>query len=286
MKVAVFGSTGFVGRKITELLNLRGIAHLGVSRSKTSDNHVAVDFTIPASFDSIPPDVDSAIICSAKLPQRTYTIDDTRAFIDDNVHGLISILDWASRRNVKRLVYCSTLSMVPSPSANGPLIDTRAHAVYKISKAAAEHLFANFCANHSIDFTVLRIASVYGAGMKPDVLKTIIDAVRTGGAFTLSNRNVVVDFVHVQDVAQVAVDSLNNAGGAGYINVSAGTPISMIDICSIIERIIGSKLTMNVQGAAPLDYRVHDTARFRELLGRDPWTLEEGLQELIHSYRS
>ncbi len=284
MKVAVFGSTGFVGRHVIEELDACGIECVGVSRSVVNERTVQIDFDKISSFDVIPSDVDAAIICSAKLPQRSYSLEDTRAFMHDNVNGVLSILDWASRTHVRKIVYCSTLSMIPPARTAGPLIDIRSHAVYKVSKAAAEHLVSEFCVKQSIDYTILRIASVYGPGMKPDVLKTVVDAAKTGGAFTVSNRQVVVDFVHVSDVAAAAVASLSKPLPSPYVNASSGTPIPLLDVCGLIEKIIGSKLNVEVRGDEPVEVSIHSIDTFRKLLDREPTPIEVGLKELIRLY--
>ena len=224
MKVALFGRSGFIGSRVADILQQKSIASSGVSRSEP--------------FASIPTDVDSAIICSSKLPQRTYSLKDIKEFINSNVVGLLDILSWAEERKISRIVYCSTLSMMPGASPE--LIDTRSHYPYKISKAAAEHLFTAWCREQKVSYMVLRIASVFGPGMKPDVLSTMIDSVTNGTVFTLSNKQAAADFVHIDDVATALVAALT-AEPNRVVDATSGAPVLLVDAWKTIAKILGKE---------------------------------------------
>lgn len=272
MKVALFGRSGFIGSRVAEVLQRQSIAYTGVSRSQAGSDTVVVNYQEPASFASIPNDVDAAIICSSKLPQKAYSLQDTKDFIGSNVIGLLNTLEWAKNRKLSRIVYCSTLSM---------LVDNGAHYPYKISKAAAENLFTAWCREQQVPYIVLRIASVYGPGMKPDVLSVMIDAARNGKVFTLSNKQASADLVYVDDVATALVAALTTAPNR-IIDASSGAPALLFDVWKTIAGIVGTAdATIEVKADQPTNAPIYSPQEFNSLLKGKQVTLEAGLKELV-----
>lgn len=286
MKVALFGRTGFIGSNIADVLQQRDIPFIGISRSKTSPDTIAIDWMNEGALDNMPTDITAAIICSSKLPQKTYEPNDIREFITSNVLGLINILAWAKRRKVSRLIYCSTLSMLPDENKGVELINTQSHYPYKISKAAAEHLLTGYCRENGIDHVVLRIASVYGQGMKPDIINLMIQTAKAGGVFTLDNRNAEADFVHVQDVALAAVKSLQIQPAGAVINVTSGAPIKLKDLWDLVNETVGNPIaSIHVRSETPVTSRIYSAEEFKTLIARSPIDLQTGIRNLIKTDR-
>jgi nucleoside-diphosphate-sugar epimerase len=279
-RVALFGRTGFIGRKVAEQLGAASIPFVGISSSSSGEDTIRIDLSDVNAFTAIPSDVDRVIICYAKLPQRSYSINDIRDFLESNVEATINILDWAARASIRRIVYCSTLSMIPAHD-EGFLIDIHSHYPYKITKAAAEHLLAGFCAEKKIPFMILRIASVYGPGMKPDVIKMIVDSASKGNTFTLNNKNASADFVHVDDVATAIVKSLSVEPADFIVNVSSGTHTLLAELC----RIVDPEMKVVTLSDSPVATREHSSSEFRTLIGREPVNIREGILEMINHYR-
>jgi UDP-glucuronate 4-epimerase len=286
MKVALFGRTGFIGSNVAGILHQRHIPFVGVSRTRSSPDTIAINWMNPQMLDNIPADITAAIICSSKLPQASYKVSDIREFITSNVLGLLNVLEWTKRRKVSRVVYCSTLSMIPKRRDGPDLIDTQSHYPYKISKAAAEHLLAGYCRENSIDHIILRIASVYGPGMKPDVINTMINAAKSGSVFTLTDRSAEVDLVHVNDVALAAVESINVQHPSPVINVTSGEPVKLIDLWCFIKEIVGiQQASIAIKGDTGVILPVYSASGFERLISRPMIDLRTGISDLIKTYQ-
>jgi len=272
MKVALFGHTGFIGGNVANVLQERNIPFVGVSRTQP--------------LDKLPTDITTTIICSSKLPQKTYDASDIREFVNSNVLGLINILEWAKSRNISRVVYCSTLSMMPKTKGAVDLIDTKSHYPYKISKAAGEHLLQGYCRDNNIEYVILRIASVYGPGMKADVIHTMFQAANSGGAFILNDRNAEADLVQVDDVALAAVESLTVKPSNRVINVSSGDPIKLIALWEIVKELVGNQqTTIEIKGESAVSSNVYPANDLTSLINRPITDLRTGIRDLIKSYR-
>lgn len=271
MKVALFGRSGFIGGNVANILQQRNIPFVGVSRTD--------------SLDDIPTDVTVVIICSSKLPQKSYDASDIREFINSNVLGLINILEWARHRNVSRVVYCSTLSTMPKKNDGTELVDTQSHYPYKISKAAAEHLLIGYCRENKIDCISLRIASVYGPGMKPDVIHAMIQTATSGSTFVLNDRSAQADFVHVNDVALAVVESATMQPANRIVNITSGAPVKLIALWELVKKIIGNQnASIEIKGDMALPSHEYSAIDFNRMLGRPTIDLQTGIRELIKTY--
>jgi UDP-glucose 4-epimerase len=92
----------------------------------------------------------------------------------------------------------------------------------------------------------------------------------------------VMDYVHVQDVAQAfikALDTLETYGESFVVNIGSGRPTSMLDALTCFEATCGKKLPVRRlprEGESPIQ-SVADIALARELLG---WQPKHSLQSI------
>jgi nucleoside-diphosphate-sugar epimerase len=157
-----------------------------------------------------------------------------------NIKGINNILTWAGQRGVRKVIYCSTLSFLPTDAdaGNGILIDIGSHYSYKITKAAGEHFALAFCREHKVECCAVRIASVYGPGMHHDVIYSFFDKIRRKDLITIQNENIVADFVHVNDVAAAIVACITATVQSPVINVTSGKPVSLVALASLLAKLM------------------------------------------------
>jgi UDP-glucose 4-epimerase len=141
---------------------------------------------------------------------------------------------------------------------------------------------------HSIEFTALAVASVYGPRQRPSggVVAGLMESARTGRAPVLQgDGRQTRDFVFIDDV----VDALVRAGARGsglVINIGTGEQTSIVDLWSRIATLVDGAADVEPSRGPP---RLHDVRRFavspvraRIHLGWSPWTgLDEGLARLV-----
>lgn len=284
MKIAVFGGNGFIGRAVGERLRQNGHSFFEVSRNATDKGAFKADITDYNSLKTIEQQADVVIICTATLPKKTYSVDDVNVFIEGNITGIHNVLKWALERGVSRVIYCSTLSMVPTAEGTRyekELIDISSHYLYKITKATGEHLVMGFCREHQLHYYVLRITSVYGKEMKKDIIDLIAGKIERSEKFVITDHNAMVDYIHVKDVAKTIVACLFNANTNRIINVASGRNVKLKELAEIISRILGKRLEIEVKSENSNSYLENNIEAMIGLIGNEVTLLEQGLQDLL-----
>ena len=284
MKIALFGGTGFIGKEIAELLRQYGHNYFEISRNATSKGSYKADITVNNSLNHIEEQADVAIICSSTLPKASYTDADVSLFVSVNITGIHNILKWSRERGVSRIIYCSTLSMVPA-SIKRPdeeeLIDIGSHYLYKVTKSAGEHLVIGFCKLHHLQYFVLRIASVYGRGMKKDIIDLIAGKIKRAEKFVINDTAFTVDFIHVKEVAKTILACLSNANANRIINVASGKRVNLQELAEFISSILGKKVDLEIKSGAIIPERNYSIESMKNLIGHDLISLEAGLKDLL-----
>jgi UDP-glucose 4-epimerase len=166
------------------------------------------------------------------------------------------------------------------PVKEGPIQPRGANGV--VARAVVDLLEA-FRDEHSIEFTVLALAAVYGPRQRADggVVAAFSAAVATTTAPTIhGDGRQTRDFVYIDDVVDALVRAVERGGGL-VINVGTGVQTTVRELW---ERIGESSQLVAVTGPS----RPNDVVRFavspvraRIHLAWSPWTtLEEGLSRL------
>ena len=148
---------------------------------------------------------------------------------------------------------------------------------------AISDLHGVFRDRHGVEFTVLAVATTYGTRQRVEdgVVAAFVDSLQKGQPPVIHGTGKQTrDFVHVDDVVDATVRSLDRAGGL-VINVGTGVTTSVRDLWSLMSGASG--LAPRTSTARP-----NDIARFslspvraRIQLGWSPFTaLKDGLAGL------
>jgi UDP-glucose 4-epimerase len=204
---------------------------------------------------------------------------------------LLTVLDAVARWPVSGFTYLSSGGTVYGRSTT-PLLredhPTDPITAYGVLKLAGEK-FAGLYARESGTATrILRCANVYGEGQRTDrgqgVVGTFLSALRQGSPVTLYGGGAMVrDFVHAGDVA-AAVTRLRPTlplidQGNDIVNVGSGLGVSVSELLSIMQEVVGVKAMVRQMPSRPFDVErnVLDIGRLRSLTELDPMGLREGL---------
>jgi UDP-glucose 4-epimerase len=207
---------------------------------------------------------------------------------------LLSVLDAVARSPVSGFTYLSSGGTVYGRSTT-PLIredhPTDPITAYGVLKLAGEK-FAGLYARESGTATrILRCANVYGEGQRTDrdqgVVGTFLSALRQGSPVTLYGGGAMVrDFVHAGDVAAAVTrlrPTLPPHQGNDIVNVGSGLGVSVSELLSLMEDVVGVKATVRQMPSRPFDVErnVLDIGRLRSLTQLAPMGLREGLRLTI-----
>ena len=136
-----------------------------------------------------------------------------------NIQGSFNILEAARVSNVKRVVYFSSIGVLPSVryepiDTNHPVLlatEGPGASFYGASKIAGEALCWAYHQSFGLDFIVLRPSAVYGFGMfLPIYIKPMVENSLRGLPTRFQyGREFPRDYTHVEDVAQLAIKALD-----------------------------------------------------------------------------
>jgi nucleoside-diphosphate-sugar epimerase len=148
---------------------------------------------------------------------------------------------------------------------------------YGVTKRAAEDLIHSYKSNHDLTYTIFRLFSVFGPGQRPDMavhkFLKLIDDGQEVQVFGDGNQS-----RSMTDVTQVSKSILNLIGlndtldKSSVYNISGGSSITVLDLISICERIVGktAKINFIVRPAGDQLETRGNTSRAEKELGFDP----------------
>ena len=141
-------------------------------------------------------------------------------------------------------------------------VEPRPTNVYAATKLAQEHLLAAWSASFGVDLTVLRLQNVYGAGQAvgnpyTGVLTFFATQLVAGNPISVyEGGGIVRDFVHVSDVTEALVTTLEQAAVSGRyrtLDLGSGEHGTLEDFARILaEHTAGGEVRITQ------DYRLGD----------------------------
>ena len=212
----------------------------------------------------------------------------TEQLVIANLGGTVNLLDACSDVDYRGLVMAG--DSFEYAASHAPLNESdcpRPMNLHGITKLAAT-LYAQAAAR-SRPIIILRLFSTYGPQDNPRrLVPRVIDGALAGTPLTLSQPNIVRDWVYVDDVASLFIEAGHRASSlaGGVFNAGSGIPTDLGTIVKTILRLTGSRAEPR-WGMFPApdhdDYPwVADPHRtFSEFQWRPVTTLEAGLRSTI-----
>jgi NADH dehydrogenase len=261
MRVAVTGSTGFIGLHLVRALVERRDDVVAIARA-TSDTARLLELGIApacAELDDVDALAEAILSCSAVVHLAGGGVADQRETWRLNAEGTDHVIAACRAADVRRLVLASTVS-----------VTRRRVASYGASKREAEHK----ALTSGLDVSVLRFAFVYGPGRTGVFARLVNLARRLPVVLVVGTGKLDIGPVYVDDVARAIVASLERPDLAiGKVYTLAGPPATFDDVVAgVLERVGPGKGTLHLPGRLALAL-----ARALELLPRAPITRDNVL---------
>ncbi|MCF8057785.1 MAG: SDR family oxidoreductase [Bacteriovoracaceae bacterium] len=268
--ISVFGSTGFVGSEFCRVTKRK--LH-PISREERS----------PETNDSV---------YFISTTDNYNVFEDLHKDIDTNLTVLMDVI-----KNLKPGE--STFNFISSwfvygdadlPATEESTCDPK--GFYSITKRAAEQLLISYCQTFGINYRILRLCNVYGAGdkgasKKKNALQFLIDRFKNDEEISLyHNGEFYRDYMHVHDVAR-AIDLVIEKGELNTIyNIGSGDKVLFKDLINTIvnETSSQSKITPIEPPIFHQTIQVKDfyfnTDKLKSLGFEQSISLEEGIKTL------
>jgi UDP-glucuronate 4-epimerase len=312
MNILVTGGAGFIGSHLAEQLLGRGdtvvcldnfddyydpdfkrqnlAACLGSSQLRLAvadirhEDDVNEVFAADGPFD--------AVVHLAALAGVRASVDRAQDYLSVNVLGTEKILAAAAAHGVPRVVFASSSTVYGE--GNGPFRegDACGHPLspYGASKAGAEALCHAYHHLHGLSIVCLRLFSVYGPRVRPDLaVYRFARAIEEGQPVPIyGDGSARRDFTFVDDVLDGFVAALEADIGFECINLGNTRPVPISELITLLEQALRRSAELDHQPTQAGDATTTcaDISRARELLGYDPGVpLEEGIQVFSNWFR-
>lgn len=207
----------------------------------------------------------------------------------ENIVGSLKLFDRCVAAGVKRVVFISSGGTVYGIPENTPIPEsapTEPITAYGVAKLAIEKYLELYRRQHGLEYCVLRVANAYGpfqTGEKQQgVVAAFLSKALSGKAVEIwGDGQVVRDYVYVTDVAAAVIAAMKHQGEHRIFNIGSGAGLSLNDIISAIEGLIGRKLEKHFRSARAVDVPVNilDCGLAKRELG---WQADTSFRDGLH----
>ena len=304
MRILVTGSSGYIGGQVCKLLMQQGHQVIANDRRKVRhnyyhqteiNNYANIPVGVLASMD--------AVVHTAATSLVGPSVMNPAEYYQNNVGGTLDLLDNCVEAGMRTFVFASSAGVYGEPSEDvcHENMDAQPCSPYGWSKKMIEIVLQDYYTAYNLNSVSLRFFNVAGAdvdcemGQEPDATHIIAKAIErtmAGKEFTLFGKDFdtpdgtcVRDYVHVEDVAQGILNSielLKTTSGAHTFNLGGERGYSNLEIVESINRV--TPLTVNLKYGDPRagdpSTLISDTNAANTILG---WKPKHDLDSIINT---
>lgn len=301
-KILITGGAGFIGSHIAEELvkSKKGevivFDNLSVGKKENIPKgcrFIKGDIRNEAAITKATKGVD-VIFHDAAFVSIRASFDMLKHEVDNNVCGMLNVLEATVENKVKKLVFASSMAVYGEPKLLPVEEDSQLRPIspYGFSKLRGELYCKIFQDKFGLDTTVLRYFNTFGIRQTPSdyvgVTTTFINQALAGRPLTIfGNGKQTRDFVWVKDIARANMLAAFSKKSRGEIfNIASGNEISINDIADAINKYTGgSKKYLSVPGGEISRIRA-DISKAKKVLGYKPeGDLLVMLPDLVHWWK-
>ena len=291
--VLVTGAAGLIGHRARILLEERGDEVIAVDKWESTVEGRGVlecDLTDVHSLHRLVMRYrpDSIVHCGA-ISGPMVARDNPHAIIQNNLVGTANILELARVYQIRRVVFCSSVSAY-GPTPAGPVpedVGLNPSTVYGATKAAGEQLIAAYATQHKVDGVSVRLSWVYGPRRQTACLirTMLLDALQKRPTRLPSGADFYKQYIYVEDAARGLLLALDATGlKRRTYSITGDSYLTLGQIADIVRIIVpGADIEIS-PGPDPDDdvQEIFDISAAKRDLGYVPrFSIEQG----IKSYR-
>ena len=281
MRYVVTGGAGFIGSHITEKLVERSdivtvIDNMNTGKEKNLEsvkgkiNFIKGDILDVDLLEDVTKDVDG-VFHQAALASVQDSFDKPDEYHNVNVNGTENILKLSKKYGFK-VVYASSSSVYGNPTRipikeSDEKIPINPYAETKLKK---EELAIRY-SEMGVKVIGLRYFNVFGKGQSKEyagVLKLFLERIRDELSPKINGDGTQFrDFVHVSDVVNANIMSMDSDVAYGFFNVGTNTSITILDVAKTIIEYSG--LDIEPTFGPALNGDVHGTVANIDLIKKE-----------------
>lgn len=311
--IMITGATGLIGSNIVRTLIAQGekygvpIHIIALIRNNSKAREVFDKYyekieCIVADVTeniSIPGQIDYIIHAASQTSSKDF-INRPVETIHTAFAGTYNMLELAREKNVKKVVYLSTMEVYGCPSSDAEIFENHGtdlntmsvRSCYPESKRLCENLCISYMEEYNIPINVVRLTQTFGPGVQYNDERVFAEFSRC----VIEKRNIVLhtkgetkrSYLHTQDaVNAILIVLLKGDNGQAYNAANESTYCSIFEMANFVkERLANNKINVIIEvedekkfGYAPTLKMNLNTSKLR-LLG---WKPERDLEYMFSS---
>lgn len=313
MKIAITGTTGFIGRTLALKLanqghDVSGLVHSPEKSRLLGDTIKKVygDIRDTSALTKLFQGCDLVYHCAAIVNGGK------KAMMEVNAGGTDAVCNAVRQSKIKKMVYLSSIAVISGNDGPYPLkeeLPYRAYNDYGSSKIEAEKVVRDYIKD-GLNIAIIRPSAVYGPG-EPHVLSRLLKLSDTGILPIAGSGLVKWQLIHIDDLTDFLISIIDNDRAYNDIfNVSSDEAIEMVNLYRLIKKNTGRGVIIRIplwlilplamiadapfmlSGKRPFTNKVkfferhhtYDTSKARDILGlKTRISLEQGLSQIYAS---
>lgn len=253
--IALIGSSGFIGRHLTQRLsrekNLRLFlfGRSGDEYSKDNITYRKINFFDSNSLKENFKNIDLVYyLVSETIPASSW--QNPIQEIEKNLLPFLSFMEAISTLKVKKVVFISSAGTVYGTTSGkvAENFDKQPFSPYGIMKLTMENFLNYYRVKSQLQYDVYRVSNVYGEGQNTGkglgIINTFLEKIITDKQIKIfgdgkNTRN----YIYVKDVAELLTLSLRTPESSDVYNVSSDSTCNITELVETIRSIIPDDFT-------------------------------------------
>ncbi len=232
-KITVIGGAGFLGSHVADILSREGHQVTIFDQIKspwiTQDQKMIVG-------DLMDKDLLSDLISENEIVYHFAGLSDLNLNLEQavnsariNILGTVQLLEECKKANIERFIYASSM-----------YVNSREGGFYRCSKQSCEDFIQEFNKLFNLEYTILRIGSVYGPRSNNDngLYRIIKKALDKGKIHYKGSEDAQREFIHVYDIANACLKSLEESFKNEIVVLTGAESLLVKDVLYIIAEIL------------------------------------------------
>ena len=314
MNILVTGSAGFIGYHLTQKLlelnhtvygidSINNYYDVKIKNNRTKELKkfknfffLKVDLKNKAKIEKYFKKIKiNLIINLAAQAGVRYSITSPQKYFDNNILSFFNLIEFARKYNIKNIVSASSSSVYGEntkiPFSEKDRVDNLTQ-FYAATKRSNEIIGEVYSKIYKMNFTFLRLFTVYGPWGRPDmaIVKFVTNIIKKKKIDVFNKGNHHRDFTYIDDIVDGIVKACFKKKKHNYriYNLGSGKKIVLTKLINIIQSKLGLKAKINLKKMQKGDVKktLSDLTRSKKELNYNPRVkIEEGIDRYIKWYR-
>mgnify|MGYP003685492051 CR=1 FL=1 len=243
-KILITGSSGYIAKNIAIKLKKKNFLIYGIGRGKWTKK----DYKKWGYIDQI-----NGRLTKKNLSKYNFKFDfiihcagsgivglRKKKDFNNNVKSTISLLNFIRKtQNKPKIIFMSSYSIYGNnfKDSISEKFVTKPVSIYAINKKKAENLLLNFSKKYTADLMILRIASLYGEGLKKQLIYDACLKISKGLNNFFGTGREKRDFIHISDLVNIVLYFCKKGfSNSNIVNCGSGRGRKIKDVLKLISK--------------------------------------------------